>query len=92
MSYDDGELFAHQGMRLERKKEKTANGSEPTSHTFSRLQYHKLTGVSFSSMYPGCIAESPLFREKRAWFRKYFPVFMKFITGTFDEAPLGLTF
>ena len=30
-----------------------------------------------------CIAESPLFREKRAWFRKYFPVFMKFITGGF---------
>lgn len=27
-------------------------------------KYHKLTGVSFSSMYPGCIAESPLFREK----------------------------
>jgi hypothetical protein len=36
-------------------------------------------------MYPGCIAESPLFREKRAWFRKYFPVFMKFITGTLRE-------
>jgi protochlorophyllide reductase len=45
-------------------------------------KYHKLTGISFSSMYPGCIAESPLFREKRAWFRKYFPIFMKFITGT----------
>jgi NAD(P)-dependent dehydrogenase (short-subunit alcohol dehydrogenase family) len=45
-------------------------------------KYNKLTGISFSSMYPGCIAESPLFREKRPWFRKYFPVFMKFITGT----------
>jgi protochlorophyllide reductase len=45
-------------------------------------KYYKLTGVSFSSMYPGCIAESPLFREKREWFRKYFPVFMKYITGT----------
>jgi hypothetical protein len=42
-----------------------------------------LSGVSFSSMYPGCIAESPLFREKRAWFRKYFPLFMKTITGGF---------
>jgi protochlorophyllide reductase len=48
---------------------------------FLHTKYHKLTGISFSSMYPGCIAESPLFREKRAWFRKYFPVFMKFITG-----------
>jgi hypothetical protein len=46
-------------------------------------KYNKLTGISFSSIYPGCIAESPLFREKRAWFRQYFPVFMKFITGGF---------
>jgi len=46
-------------------------------------KYYKLTGISFSSIYPGCIAESPLFREKRKWFRKYFPVFMKFITGGF---------
>jgi len=46
-------------------------------------KYHKMTGISFSSIYPGCIAESPLFREKRAWFRKYFPIFMKYITGGF---------
>ena len=32
-------------------------------------RYHKATGISFSSIYPGCIAESPLFREKRPWFR-----------------------
>jgi len=44
-------------------------------------KYHRQTGIAFSSIYPGCIAESPLFREKRPWFRKYFPVFMKFITG-----------
>jgi protochlorophyllide reductase len=46
-------------------------------------KYHRQTGIAFSSIYPGCIAESPLFREKRPWFRKYFPVFMKFITGGF---------
>jgi len=46
-------------------------------------KYNKLTGISFSSIYPGCIAESPLFREKRQWFRTYFPVFMKYITGGF---------
>jgi len=46
-------------------------------------KYHKRLGISFSSIYPGCIAESPLFREKRKWFRKYFPIFMKFITGGF---------
>lgn len=47
------------------------------------LKYHKLSGISFCSIYPGCIAESPLFREKRTWFRRFFPVFMKFITGGF---------
>jgi len=50
---------------------------------FLHTKYHKATGIAFSSMYPGCIAESPLFREKRPWFRKYFPIFMKFITGGF---------
>jgi len=50
-----------------------------TLHT----KFNKISGVSFSSIYPGCIAESPLFREKRKSFRKYFPVFMKYITGGF---------
>lgn len=57
---------------------------------FLHTKYHKLTGIAFSSMYPGCIAESPLFREKRAWFRKYFPIFMKFITGNFKSSKVTL--
>jgi len=44
-------------------------------------RYHESTGIVFSSMYPGCIAETQLFREKRPWFRKAFPWFMKYITG-----------
>ena len=48
---------------------------------FLHAKYHRNTGITFSSIYPGCIAETPLFREKRAWFRKYFPIFMKYITG-----------
>lgn len=44
-------------------------------------RYHDDTGIVFSSMYPGCIAETALFREKRQWFRKLFPVFMKYVTG-----------
>ncbi|KAL7512786.1 hypothetical protein ACHAXN_010770 [Cyclotella atomus] len=48
---------------------------------FLHSKYNRNTGISFSSIYPGCIAETPLFREKRAWFRKYFPIFMKYITG-----------
>ena len=40
--------------------------------TVSQLheRYHDSTGIVFSSMYPGCIAETALFREKRQWFRK----------------------
>jgi protochlorophyllide reductase len=56
---------------------------------FLYSKYHRNTGIAFSSIYPGCIAETPLFREKRAWFRKYFPIFMKYITGGYvgvDEA------
>ena len=30
-------------------------------------RYHKSTGITFSTMYPGCIAETQLFREKRDW-------------------------
>lgn len=44
-------------------------------------RYHNATGITFSSMYPGCIAETSLFREKRPWFRKAFPWFMKYVTG-----------
>jgi len=44
-------------------------------------RYHESTGITFSSMYPGCIAETQLFREKRPWFRKIFPLFMKYVTG-----------
>jgi protochlorophyllide reductase len=44
-------------------------------------RYHEDTGIVFSSMYPGCIAETSLFREKRQWFRNVFPWFMKYVTG-----------
>lgn len=37
-------------------------------------------GVTFSAIFPGCIAESELFREKRGWFRALFPLFQKYIT------------
>jgi len=44
-------------------------------------RYHASTGITFSSMYPGCIADTPLFRQKRGWFRFIFPIFMKYVTG-----------
>lgn len=46
-------------------------------------RYHKSTGITFSSIYPGCIATTNLFREKRVWFRKLFPIFMQYVTGGF---------
>jgi len=50
-------------------------------------RYHESTGITFSTMYPGCIAETNLFREKRLWFRKFFPVFMKYVTGGYVSEP-----
>ena len=44
-------------------------------------RFNAKTGITFSSLYPGCIAETGLFREKRGWFRSIFPVFMKYVTG-----------
>ena len=44
-------------------------------------RFHVETGVTFTSMYPGCIAETALFRQKRGWFRWLFPIFMKYVTG-----------
>lgn len=40
-------------------------------------------GMVVSALFPGCIAESPLFREKRGWFRTIFPLFQKYITRQF---------
>lgn len=38
------------------------------------------SGVTFTAVFPGCIAESDLFREKRGWFRWFFPLFQKYVT------------
>ena len=46
-------------------------------------------GIVFGSLYPGCVAETNLFREKRAWFRWLFPRFQKYVTKGYvsmDEA------
>jgi protochlorophyllide reductase len=53
-------------------------------------RYNASTGVTFTSMYPGCIAETALFRQKRGWFRWLFPLFMKYVTGGYvSEAEAG---
>ena len=42
---------------------------------------HAETGITFSSLYPGCVADTPLFRNTPRVFRKIFPWFQKNITG-----------
>lgn len=44
-------------------------------------RYHDETGITFSSLYPGCVAESPLFRNHYSLFQKIFPWFQKKVTG-----------
>ena len=60
-----------------------------TMQEFHR-RYHEETGVTFASLYPGCIATTGLFREHIPLFRLLFPPFQKFITkGFVSEAECG---
>jgi len=53
-------------------------------------RYHDATGITFSSLYPGCVAESPLFRNHYSLFQKIFPWFQKKVTGGYiSEAEAG---
>lgn len=53
-------------------------------------RYHDATGITFSSMYPGCVAETALFRHSYPLFQKIFPWFQKNITkGYVTEAIAG---
>lgn len=53
-----------------------------TMQEFHR-RYHEETGITFASLYPGCIATTGLFREHIPLFRLLFPPFQKFITKGF---------
>lgn len=44
-------------------------------------RYHDETGIIFNALYPGCVAESDLFRDAPKLFQIIFPVFQKNITG-----------
>jgi len=51
---------------------------------------HDKTGVTFCSMYPGCVATTSLFREKREWFRYFFfPTLMKAIGSYVSQGEAG---
>jgi protochlorophyllide reductase len=52
-------------------------------------RYHESTGITFSSLYPGCVADTPLFRNHYPLFQKLFPLFQKYITGGYVSQELA---
>lgn len=52
-------------------------------------RYHDSTGITFSSLYPGCVADTPLFRNHFSLFRTIFPWFQKNITGGYVSQELA---
>jgi len=52
-------------------------------------RFHESTGITFSSLYPGCVADTPLFRNHYPLFQKLFPLFQKYITGGYVSQELA---
>jgi len=43
-------------------------------------RHHERTGIVFNTLYPGCVADTPLFRHTPRAFQVIFPRFQKYIT------------
>lgn len=52
-------------------------------------RYHDSTGVVFSTLYPGCVADTELFRATPGVFQKVFPWFQKTITKGYVSQDLA---
>ena len=52
-------------------------------------RYHESTGIIFNALYPGCVAETGLFRNHYSLFRTIFPWFQKKITGGYVTEELA---
>ena len=50
---------------------------------------HDSTGIVFTSLYPGCVADTPLFRHTPRAFQTIFPWFQKNITGGYVSQALA---
>ena len=50
---------------------------------------HGSTGIIFTSLYPGCVADTPLFRDTPKAFQTIFPWFQKNITGGYVSQALA---
>ncbi|CAK0846018.1 unnamed protein product [Prorocentrum cordatum] len=46
-------------------------------------RYHESTGIVFSSLYPGCITDTGLFREHYPAFRVFWPLLMKKVVKSY---------
>jgi len=52
-------------------------------------RFHDSTGIVFNTLYPGCVADTPLFRNAPPLFQKIFPWFQKNITKGYVSQPLS---
>lgn len=55
-------------------------------------EFHKrwgASGIIFNTLYPGCVADTPLFRHTPPAFQKIFPWFQKNITKAYVSQPLA---
>lgn len=52
-------------------------------------RYHESTGIIFNALYPGCVAETGLFRNHYSLFQTIFPWFQKKITGGYVTEELA---
>jgi len=52
-------------------------------------RYHASTGIIFATLYPGCVADTPLFRHAPKAFQTIFPWFQKNITKGYVSQPLS---
>lgn len=52
-------------------------------------RYHQSTGIIFNALYPGCVAETGLFRNHYSLFQTIFPWFQKNITGGYVTEELA---
>ncbi|MEM1381114.1 MAG: protochlorophyllide reductase [Pseudomonadota bacterium] len=58
------------------------------SREFHR-RYHEETGIGFATVYPGCVADTQLFRATPLLFQKVFPWFQKNVTGGYVSQMLA---
>lgn len=52
-------------------------------------RFHAPTGIVFSTLYPGCVADTPLFRHAPKAFQRIFPWFQKNVTKGYVAQPLA---